>query len=277
MATYFKQVNYGEVQGYKLGYSPWGKTSLFVHSYFVDGLLIDTGQSNMRKEVLAFTKELPISQIVVTHYHEDHSGNLGAILSAQPCPAYASQRTCDILKNPPPISLVQHLVWGRQSANKQLAPIGNSLETERFKFNIIPIPGHAEDMIALHEPTQGWLFSADLYVNSYIVYFLHNESTREQIESIERVLKLDFDTLFCSHTPLLTGGREKLVKKLHFLQKFYDQVATFHQQGYPPKQIMKRMDLKERWATRLLSQGHLSRLNMIKSVIRDEDSQKNTS
>ena len=274
MSSEFESITYGEVSAYKLGYHPWGKPSLFAHCYFIDGLLIDTGQSKMQKEVLAFTQQLPISQIVITHHHEDHAGNLGPVLNVLKCPAYGSERTCEILKNPPSISLAQQMVWGKQSANTQLVPIGNQIETERFQFDIIPIPGHAEDMIALHEPSEGWLFSADLYVNSYIAYFLHNESTAQQIRSIQQVLTLDFDTLFCSHNPQLSGGREKLVKKLHFLQKFYDQVATFHRQGYPPAQIMKQMGLTEKWSTRILSHGHLSRLNMIKSVIRDEDSQK---
>lgn len=274
MPSHFESVRQGEVLGYKLGYSPWGEPNLFVYFYFVDGLLIDTGQSKMRKEVLAFTQELPISHIAITHHHEDHTGNLGPVVDSIKCPAFGSQRTCEMLKKPPPISLAQQIVWGKQSAFTQLTPIGNRIETERFKFDIIPIPGHAEDMVALYEPAQGWLFSADLYVNSYIAFFLHNESMAQQIASIQRVLKLDFDTLFCSHNPQLTDGRDKLVKKLHFLQKFYEQVATYHQQGYPPSQIMKRMGLKEKWSTRILSHGYLSRLNMVKSVVRDEDSKK---
>lgn len=40
--------------------------------FFVDGLLIDTGHSNAQKMALKTFETLPIEQILLTHYHENH-------------------------------------------------------------------------------------------------------------------------------------------------------------------------------------------------------------
>lgn len=66
------------VRGFQFGASRWGRPRLYVYLYFVDGLLIDTGQRMAQKEILKTTTELPIDQIFITHHHEDHSGNISA-------------------------------------------------------------------------------------------------------------------------------------------------------------------------------------------------------
>jgi len=75
-------------------------------------------------------------------------------------------------------------------------------------------------MVGLYEPNKRWLFSADLYVNSYFAYFLRNENIYQQIESIKKLLALDFDAIICSHNPQLANGKLQLEKKLKFLEDF---------------------------------------------------------
>ena len=55
-----------EVLGLKFGYKLIGQPKLFSHIYFVDGLLIDTGQSKMRDSIIAATKDLNVEQIFIT-------------------------------------------------------------------------------------------------------------------------------------------------------------------------------------------------------------------
>ena len=68
-----------DVQGYKLGSSYFGAPKMFVHSFFVDGLLIDTGQSNIRKEYMEAISNFHIDQVFITHHHEDHTGVSGGV------------------------------------------------------------------------------------------------------------------------------------------------------------------------------------------------------
>ena len=161
MTKISKSFQYRDIQCFQFGSFPIGEPTLFSHVYFVDGLLIDTGHRNMRKEALTVLKPLPVQKIVVTHHHEDHSGNLNILEKHFKCPAYASKLCTEIMKKPPRLSFAQHLSWGDRKPNFTLQAIGNIIETLNYTFEIIPIPGHAIDMIALYERNQGWLFSSD--------------------------------------------------------------------------------------------------------------------
>ncbi|MGR3809139.1 MBL fold metallo-hydrolase [Jiulongibacter sp. NS-SX5] len=258
-----------EVQAYRFGYQLIGKPRLFTHIYFIDGLLIDTGQHTMQKEILATTQNLDIKQIFITHHHEDHSGNIKALQKQHNCPVYASPACCMQMQNPPPLSFAQKITWGNRPPSFDLKPIEGVLNTTNYNFQLIPIPGHASDMFALYEPTKKWLFSADLFLGVRIQYFLYSESMLQQIESIKRVLELDFAQLFCSHNPQLTAGREKLEAKLAFLSDFYESVEHYHAKGFDTKEIFKAMKLKENRFFVLISGGDLSKMNMVRSAIRD--------
>lgn len=263
-----------EVVGLKFGSFPFGRPKMFSHLYFIDGLLIDTGHRNMSKQIIANTKSLSVEQIFITHHHEDHTGNIQAIRREFNCKVYASELCCQIMKAPPPLSFAQKLLWGDREAQSDLLPKKDYIATKQFRFEIIPIPGHSSDMVALYEPNRRWLFSADLYVNSYISYFLENERMVDQIASIKSILNLDFKALFCSHNPQFHHGKQKLQDKLHFLESFFHDVSTLYRQGYAPAEIFKQSNFKENRWIKFLSGGNLSKMNMVKSVIRDLQMEK---
>ena len=265
------QFQYEEVTGFRFGYSPIGRPSLYVHLYFVDGLLIDTGQRKALRHITAATKELDVEQIFVTHHHEDHSGNIPQLRKLHNCPAFAPALTCDMMKAPPRMSFPRRLLWGVREPYHHLAPVGNEIKTKNYRFKVIPVPGHAPDMAALYEPNKKWLFSADLYVNHYIGYMLDDESIKTQIASTKRILELDFEVMFCAHNPQLNQAKEKLAKKLSFLESFYESVARLHEQDLDAKTVFRQLKLKEDWLVKTLSGGQLSKLNMVESVIRDLD------
>lgn len=265
---------YENIQGYKFGSVPYGKPRMFSHIYFLDGLLIDTGHSNMSKAVFDTIAPLPVEQIFITHHHEDHTGNLAAFQTHFKCPTYADPACVELMKKPPKISFAQWSIWGNRPANFKLQAKTKILQTSNYSFELISVPGHAVDMVCLYEANRGWLFSADLWVKEYIRYFMDSESMWQQIVSIRRVLELDFDVLLCGHNPQFENGKEKLAQKLQFLEDFYGRAATLYHQDYTASAIMKKMNIKEDWATRILSTGQLSAINMVKAVIRDEESKQ---
>jgi len=260
-----------DIQGFKFGSWPFGKPKFAVYTYFIDGLLIDTGHSNMKKEIVPILTQLPVQQIFITHHHEDHSGNLQALQDHFSCPTYASALCVELMKKPPAISFAQWLTWGTASANFNIIAEEQNIRTPKYSFDLIPIPGHAVDMFGLHEANKGWFFSADLFVNDYIRYFMRNESMAQQIASIKRVLLLDFEVLLCSHNPQLIEGKKQLKQKLQFLEDFYGKVSQLYHKGHSISSIFKELKLKRAWSLRILSTGGLSTKNMIQSVIRDEE------
>ncbi|SFR52458.1 Glyoxylase, beta-lactamase superfamily II [Robiginitalea myxolifaciens] len=263
-------LNYEEVLGLQFQSGVRGLANMEVYMYYVDGLLIDTGQPKARQSVLQETSKLDIDQVIITHHHEDHSGNAPFIKDQHTCPIYASKPCVELMKAPPKISPVQRLTWGDRPANKELIALEkNEIKTPNHTFTIIPVPGHAADMIALHEPERKWLFSADLFINSYISYFIYNESIIAQMESLRRVLSLDFKVMFCAHNPKLETPRASLEKKLNYLESSYEQVRQLYEKGLDEHSIIKALNWKEMWLVRLASKGQLSRKNMIRAILRD--------
>jgi glyoxylase-like metal-dependent hydrolase (beta-lactamase superfamily II) len=264
-----KTFEYDGIKAFKFGYHPFAKPAMWVYVYYVDGLLIDTGQSRMRNAVIGQTKNLNVKQIFLTHHHEDHTGNVASLAKYFACPVYASPECIELMKEPPRISFAQWMVWGDRPAFSNILSKTDTLETDYFRFNIIPVPGHAADMVVLYEPTKRWLFASDLFVNEYISYFLHSESMLQQIQSIRTVLELDFEVLFCGHNPIFENGETRLRGKLDYLENFYQKVMAVYDGQMSANEVFVKLKLKENWQIRLLSHGYLSKLNMVRSVIRD--------
>ena len=269
----FKTFQHQNILGIKAGYSPFGKPNLIAYCYFIDGLLIDTCGSRMKNEVTSTLFSLPIQQVFITHHHEDHCGNLTEIQQHFNCPTYAHPTSIKTLENPPSLSFPQWLFWGNYPKQFNLIPKTDFIETSDYKFEIFYLPGHAVYMCCLYEPKNGWLFSADLYVSGYIKYFKQDESISVQIDSLKKVLQYDISVLLCGHRPQFKHCNKKLKSKLNFFENFYEQVAKLHHKGYSDAAILKAMQLKEMWYLRILSGGELSVINMIRSVIRDENNQ----
>ena len=267
--------HHDDVVLFQLGSNLLGKPQMYVYSYWADGLLIDTGQRRVQKEFLKLLDAYQIDKILLTHSHEDHSGNVEAIKRLKSIDAYGSPKCVELMQSPPRIEPARYITWG-QNTPADISPLDltASIETSNYKFEIIETPGHAIDQINFYERNQGWLFSGDLFVNDYIKAFMREEVISDQIKSIQRVLQLDFDVLFCNHQPVLSGGKSRLQSKLQFLQDFYGKVVIEYQKGLNPKQIMQSLGINEMWAMKLLSLGQLSRLNMVKSVIQSYEASK---
>jgi ribonuclease/clavin/mitogillin len=261
--------DYEEVKGLRFPTSLFGQSKAYSHIYYVDGLLIDTGHQRKRKTIIQAVDLLAVDQIFITHHHEDHTGNLKVLKDKISCDAFASPACCELMKDPPKLSVAQKLYWGTRPAQDNLVPIEGQIKTKNFQFDIIPIPGHADDMVALYEPKKKWLFSADLFIHHKIGYYISTESMKQQISSIRRVLELDFDVMFCAHNPQLKNGKQKLQSKLDYFEEFFEKVSTLHQKGLSANQIFKEMNLKEIHTIKTLSNGYLSKMNMVRSVIRD--------
>ena len=257
------------VQVFQFGKKVIGQPKMTTHIYFVDGLLIDTGQSRLRKQILNTTSSLDIKKIFITHHHEDHSGNISEIRNQQNCKVYTNSKCAALMQNLPKLSFVQKITWGNRPSFEAFVIEDNCIRTDNYNFQIIPIPGHASDMVALYEANEKWLFSADLYLHHYISYFIDNESMAQQIASLKKILALDFKFMFGGHNPQYDKPKEKLKQKLEFLEDFHFTVSDFYQRGLSANEIFKAMKLKENLLIKIASGEKLSKLNMVKSVIRD--------
>ncbi len=261
-----KTDKFDSVQMIRLGYGPIGPPLMSVFMYVVDELIIDTAQHHMAKVVLELLSEKRLSRIVLTHHHEDHSGNAAMIDRQHAIPIVAHSLAVEKLRLGFRILPYQHLVWGK-APPVSATPLADVVETNRFTFTPVHTPGHSKDHIVLFEKKRGWLFSGDLYLGERIKFFRSDEDFGDQIASLKKLMKLDFEILFCGHNPCLKNGKHKIRNKLQFLEDLYGNVRKLTEKGYSEKAVIKALDPKTDRGVKWLTMGNVSFANMIRSAL----------
>lgn len=264
-----KQYTFGDVEAFQLGFSPVGPPLMSVFFYVAGRTVIDTAQRNMQKYVLELLKNKKPARLLLTHHHEDHSGNAAAISQMHHIPVMGHPLAAKKMDAPFRILPYQHYIWGRTTP-VNIRPLSSAIETGRFRFKPIHTPGHSKDHTVYLEAQKGWLFSGDLYLGDKIKFFRSDERITDQISSLKTVLEFDFESLFCGHRPCTKNGKTHLKNKLDFLENFYGNVLMLMQKGISEKEIIRKMgngaDRKVKWVT----MGNASFANMVRSVIRSE-------
>ncbi|MFH0998538.1 MAG: MBL fold metallo-hydrolase [Pseudomonadota bacterium] len=262
----FKKKKFGPVTAYQLGYSPIGPPLMSVHMYVLDTVVIDTAQRHMRAEVTGLLKDHAIERILLTHYHEDHSGNAAEIREIFSTEVLGHSLTAEKMNGSLKIFPYQHLVWGK-AGQVEVAPLPDFIDTGCYRFIPIHTPGHSKDHTVYLETRNGWLFSGDLYLGDRIKYFRSDEKFSDQIDSLKTVLTLDFNALFCGHHPIPKGGKARLAAKLAFLEDFYGRVTDLNRKGLSESEIIARLDLKQDRLVKWVTMGNACFANMIRSVL----------
>jgi glyoxylase-like metal-dependent hydrolase (beta-lactamase superfamily II) len=264
-----KKHTFGPVQAYELGFAPIGRPIMTVYFYFVGSTMIDTGQSHLRREVLEITDQLQIRQLLLTHHHEDHSGNARAISDRYGVQVFGHAYGVQKMKKAFKILPYQHIIWGVAEPLK-MSIVPENIDDGDFHFQTIHTPGHSKDHTVYFEASQGWLFSGDLYLADKIKYFRVDENIVEEITALKKVAHLDFEYLFCSHFPKLKQGKTRILKKLQFLDTLQGNVVDLWQKGQDAKEIMVNLGIKEKRMVKWFCAGNVSALNGIRSIIRSQ-------
>ncbi|MFP4039960.1 MAG: MBL fold metallo-hydrolase [Desulfosudaceae bacterium] len=264
----FKPKQYGQIEAWEAGFGPLGPPLMTVHVFLVGGVLIDTGQSRMRSAIIGALAEKPIDLILLTHHHEDHSGNAGCLKRDHDVPVLGHPVTVEKMKQRYPILPYQQYTWGKADPVR-VDPLPDMVEAGQLRLRPVHAPGHSRDHTVFLEENQGWLFAGDLYLGDRIKYFRADESMTDQISSLEKVLKLDFEWLLCAHNPRPGQGKVHLRRKLDYLLNLRGEITALIQKGYSEKAIINRLKDRETRLIRLLCMGNVSFANMIRATVRE--------
>lgn len=262
-----ERIEHRGIEGLRCGRFPDrvnGAVFLFRHG----ATLIDSGPANQWPAVRAFADEKAIERVVATHHHEDHAGNLARLWDHLGVPILAPTESLADLANGFPVPYYRRSVWGppplpveAEALPPRLElPGGDSLES-------ILLPGHSADMTCLLDRSREILFAADLYVATRLRYLRYDEDLPLHVASLRRALELDFDTLLCSHRGVLTDGKERLAKKIDYLEGLAERAVDLAARGLSARAITRRLAGREDLVW-YLSRGQYSKIHLIRGCLR---------
>ncbi|MFP3928041.1 MAG: MBL fold metallo-hydrolase [Desulfobacteraceae bacterium] len=262
--------DFGPVEALEVGWSPIGRPIMTAFCFRAGPVMVDTGIRHTEREVINWALESRPDLALLTHHHEDHSGNGAALRRTFGMPVYAHPETVRRLRTGFSIRPYQHVIWGR-AESFEVTALQGGLDLGRWKIVPIHTPGHSPDHTVYWVPEEGWLFSGDLYLGDHIKFFRADERIDQQMSSIRKILDLDFEALWCGHRPRPREGKRHLASKLAYLEDVYGKVARLWAEGLPVPKIMRELGLKEAWPVWCFTLGDAGMRNLVGSVVRAEE------
>lgn len=246
--------------------SCFGHELLPVHCFAVGDTLVDTGLACESPAMARFARDAGIRRALLTHHHEDHAGN-AALLAGRGVEVLASTRTAPLVERALPIRFYQHVLWGAAPPAQATPFPGATTRIGRFEGRVVPAPGHCDDQVAFHVPSEGWLFSGDAFIHERVRVFREDEDFAVTVATLERLCALDFDVLLCAHRPRASGGKAALQAKLAWLRGLEAQVRELEGRGAGAREIVARLALGEGRAFFRLTFGDVSSANLVRSIL----------
>ena len=264
-----QQLEHKGVDGIRVGrFKAMINTSVIV--YRVGDILIDCACSNQWRFVKAFMEKHRIARVLVTHHHEDHSGNGVFIRDELKIPVLAPEKSLPYLAAGYPVHLYRRIIWGTPR-NYLAEPLPEIVELDNhLTLHTLPTPGHSPDMNCFWIPERGWLFTADLYISTHPQYCREDESIAGEIESLRHILDYDFKTVFCAHRGIVKNGREAIREKLDYLESLREEIQRLYREGKSIKEIRDTLLGKEK-SVSWISFFHFSKKNMILSLLNEKE------
>ena len=156
------------------------------------------------------TAGLTAGLIVLTHPHWDHIVDTKALKAATGAQIGAHPDARAWLENPVPLVMpipyeIQPIIPDRLLTAVDLITLG------RYRFQVIPTPGHAPGQISLYEPEERVLFVGDtLFAGGYGRVDLPGSDIEQTLDTMRRLLELSDDVIvYPGHGRPTTIGSER--------------------------------------------------------------------
>ena len=233
-----------------------------VSAFLVRGVLVDTGFPGIGDEVERVLSSERLQGVIVTHWHEDHAGNVDRVVR-RGIPVAAHARTLARARAPARIPLYRRWTWGQ--------PVPFSIPVSPFDpdgLEMIPTPGHSADHHVVWDRATGTLFGGDLFIGVKVRVAHHDESPRALVASLRRVLALQPARVFDAHRGLLPDALSALRAKADWTEEIIGRVSSMAREGIPASRI-ERAVLGARDSTDYISFGEYSRASLVHAILHD--------
>jgi len=230
-------------------------------AYLVRGVVVDCGfRAAWRHLSAQFARERPRG-VFVTHYHEDHAGNIEDVARAG-IPIAAGPDTLTKLRAPERIRLYRRVTWGAAPALRSaVTPFVDD------HLRLVSAPGHSFDHHVVWDASSGTLFGGDLYLGVKVRIAHAGEDPRLLARTLRSVAALGPRRLFDAHRGFVPNP----VPLLHAKADWTDEtIAAIEQRiaaGAPDDVIVRELFGGESLPG-YVSGGDYSRTNFVRAVRR---------
>ncbi|MBU4316816.1 MAG: MBL fold metallo-hydrolase [Proteobacteria bacterium] len=236
-----------------------------VSAYLVDGLLIDTGPAHTAEELTDFLAGKTLTVVANTHHHEDHIAANKFLQDRFGVDIFAPPLAVSKINQTPELYPYQEEVWG-YPVPSIVIPLGRSISTEKYHFDVISTPGHDRDHICLFDAKNGRLFSGDLFLGTKPVASRPMEDNWQTVEDLKRIRALNPKVIFSASGLVVNDPIQRLDKVIAALEAIGNTVTNLHQNGMTPRQIMTEFFGKEAPIAER-TQAQFSSENMVKCFL----------
>ncbi len=264
-----KKKNYGEIIEFKAARTILGQPIYVTHFFYLNGLLIDTGPDCKSMEIISALKKLPVENVVITHQHEDHTGNCSLIKKELGVPIYAHPGALDIMANPPDIEIYRKVMWGN-APPVEAKPLPAAVQAGHYTLDVIHTGGHSGDHVCFFEPQNRWLFTGDIYLGESLTGFMIGENIVEHLTGLKKMIGLKPNLLFCGLKGRLENATQRLAGKYNYWWDLCSRVKDLYNAGKSRQHIMSEAFGGEIFFY-YFSQSNWGRRYMLDSIIENLD------
>jgi glyoxylase-like metal-dependent hydrolase (beta-lactamase superfamily II) len=255
-------IDHGEVRELSLSTRLGRVAGIKVSAFLVRGTLVDTGFWRARRELAAALERYPVERAILTHWHEDHSGNLG-LLAARRIPAVISAATQRHLPARWWLPPYRWAIWG----SPETAPLPVAVPLDEAGLELVPTPGHSDDHLAVWDCRTDTVFGGDLFLGVKAASQHAAGDPYAILASVRRIIALRPARYFDAHRGSIREPLAALAAKADWLAASIGQIEAAIDRGDPDSVIRDRV-LGSEDPVAWISGFQMSKLNFVRAIRR---------